>query len=305
MNFLSKNMSFLIISVSTLNYPNLELISRLHFTSNRQSRKPLRFTPEGFKKKPAIRASGSPSMSSPRGESSKERSDPSEAPPCCHHESLRKRSHKSQPFAPRVRQACRAKRVFQGAQRPPPVATTNRSENAVTNPSHSRLAVSYPLSSAACFPRSAATPEGQDKTNPLPFSTLSTLAPCSWTKHCHSRPAVISKSSPRGESSKERSDPSETASHHTPCRRSPTREFPKESRRSRPAAKPCRHLFFAPGANKGHPLPSRLAVKRAVAWQHGLPAVATTRRPTQALVFSRRKTSIYICLISKSFDNLF
>ena len=35
MNFLSKNMSFLIISVSTLNYPNLELISPLHFASNR------------------------------------------------------------------------------------------------------------------------------------------------------------------------------------------------------------------------------------------------------------------------------
>jgi len=31
MNFLSKNMSFLIISVSTLNYPSLELISQLHF----------------------------------------------------------------------------------------------------------------------------------------------------------------------------------------------------------------------------------------------------------------------------------
>ena len=37
MNFLSKNMSFLIISVSSLNYPTLEHFSPLHFASNRSS----------------------------------------------------------------------------------------------------------------------------------------------------------------------------------------------------------------------------------------------------------------------------
>ena len=42
MNFLSKNMSFLIISVSSLNYPNLEHISPLPFPSNRPSRQPFR-----------------------------------------------------------------------------------------------------------------------------------------------------------------------------------------------------------------------------------------------------------------------
>ena len=195
MNFLSKNMSFLIISVSTLNYPNLELISRLHFTSNRQSRKPLRFTPEGFKK--------------------------------------------TQPFAPRVRQACRAKRVFQGAKRHPkgktrqipcPSQRSLPSRPAVgqnTAIRASRLSASR--ARGASLPRSAATPAKRQVITPL--AAVPQLVP------------------------------------------------PKESRRSRPAAKPCRRIFFVPGANKGHPLPSRLAVKRAVAWQHGLPAVATTRRP--------------------------
>ena len=40
MNFLSKNMSFLIISVSSLNYPTLEHFSPLHFASNRPSCNP-------------------------------------------------------------------------------------------------------------------------------------------------------------------------------------------------------------------------------------------------------------------------
>ena len=114
MNFLSKNMSFLIISVSSLNYPGLEHFSPLHFASNR----PLD-TPPSRCSLPHRQEKGRINIASQNN-----------PPPLLQVAPPRKTGEKTKNSAvraPRLPIPSRAQRAFRGAQRPKKRKPTNPS----------------------------------------------------------------------------------------------------------------------------------------------------------------------------------
>ena len=189
MNFLSKNMSFLIISVSSLNYPTLEHFSPLHFASNRSScdpRDPTSPSPSApcKKKKHSPRRpcplnchrSSRPAATIPieRSEPTEERSDPRRVggfpqdalpypptPPREPKKSIpsRRRSPLSQPLRPRASTPPHRERKLSIS---PPFAPRGRPPSPPLGKMRfypaARASRLPSVSSAASFPRSEATP---------------------------------------------------------------------------------------------------------------------------------------------------